>query len=110
MSWQQLREGSMRRKRHEPIPPQDLDKPFGPPPIEYLYRCSSCGELMWGLAWQNSNANTMRGLCPKWDVQDVMATQWSMSIQSPSPPVGRYVQALTGAVAPEVSSPPQLPQ
>jgi hypothetical protein len=36
----------MRRKRHKPIPPQDLDEPFGPPPIAYLYRCSICGEEM----------------------------------------------------------------
>jgi hypothetical protein len=34
----------MRRKRSEPIPPQDLDVPFGPPPEEYLYRCTVCGE------------------------------------------------------------------
>ena len=23
-----------------------MDEPFGPPPIEYLYRCSVCGEEM----------------------------------------------------------------
>ena len=34
----------MRRKRYEPIPPTGLDEPFGPPPEEYLYRCSVCGE------------------------------------------------------------------
>ena len=36
----------MRRKRHEPVPPEDLDIPFGPPPEEYLYRCTVCGEEM----------------------------------------------------------------
>lgn len=34
----------MRRKRHEPIPQESLDVPFGPPPEEYLYRCTVCGE------------------------------------------------------------------
>jgi hypothetical protein len=34
----------MGRKRHEPIPPEGLDGPFGPPPEEYRYRCSVCGE------------------------------------------------------------------
>jgi hypothetical protein len=36
----------MRRKRHEPLPPEALDEPFGPPPEEYLYRCPACGEEM----------------------------------------------------------------
>ena len=36
----------MRRKRHEPIPPEALDEPFGPPPEEYRYRCPVCGEEM----------------------------------------------------------------
>ena len=36
----------MRRKKHEPLPKEGLDEPFGPPPIEYLYRCSVCGEEM----------------------------------------------------------------
>jgi hypothetical protein len=36
----------MRRKRHEPHPQARVDEPFGPPPIEYLYRCSVCGEEM----------------------------------------------------------------
>ncbi len=36
----------MRRKRHEPIPPEGLDGPFGPLPEEYLYRCPVCGEEM----------------------------------------------------------------
>jgi hypothetical protein len=34
----------MCRKRHEPVPPNDLDVPFGPPPEEYLYRCPVCQE------------------------------------------------------------------
>ena len=34
----------MRRKRHEPIPQEGLDVPFGPPPEESLYRCTVCGE------------------------------------------------------------------
>jgi DNA-directed RNA polymerase subunit RPC12/RpoP len=46
MSWKPSGEESMCRKRHEPIPPTDLDEPFGPPPEEYLYRCSVCGEEM----------------------------------------------------------------
>lgn len=33
----------MRRKRHEPLPRESVDEPFGPPPAEYLYRCSVCG-------------------------------------------------------------------
>src|SRR5215211_5493316 len=36
----------MRRKRHEPLPPEALDEPFGPPPEEYRYRCPVCGEEM----------------------------------------------------------------
>ena len=36
----------MRRKNHEPPPQEGVDEPFGPPPIEYLYRCSVCGEEM----------------------------------------------------------------
>jgi len=36
----------MRRKPHEPIPPEALDEPFGPPPEEYLYRCPVCCEEM----------------------------------------------------------------
>ena len=34
----------MCRKRREPILQEGLDEPFGPPPIEYLYRCAICGE------------------------------------------------------------------
>src|SRR5215468_4179733 len=47
---------------------------------------------MRALVWPNSNVNTMRGLCPRWDAQDVTATRWSTSSKSPSPPRGRYVQ------------------
>jgi hypothetical protein len=36
----------MRRKRHEPIPPESLDAPVGPPPEEYLSRCPVCREEM----------------------------------------------------------------
>ena len=36
----------MRRKKPEPLPAEGLDEPFGPPPEEYLYRCSVCGEEM----------------------------------------------------------------
>src|SRR5215471_13645782 len=46
---------------------------------------------MRALVWPNSNVNTMRGLCPRWDAQDVTATRWSTSSKSPSPPRGRYV-------------------
>src|SRR5207247_6653207 len=45
----------------------------------------------WALVWPNSNGNTIRDLCPRWDVQDVMATRWSTSIKKHSPPRGRYV-------------------
>jgi ribosomal protein S27E len=32
-------------RRQDEVPPgrEDLDEPFGPPPIEYLYRCPVCG-------------------------------------------------------------------
>src|SRR5215813_4469676 len=53
--------------------------------------------LMWALAWPNSNGNTMRGLCPRWDAQAVMATRWNMSIKRHSPPAGRFVQEWTEA-------------
>ena len=46
MSWKPSGEESRRRKRYEPIPPTGLDAPCGPPPEEYLYRCSVCGEEM----------------------------------------------------------------
>jgi hypothetical protein len=36
----------MRRKRHEPLPPEALDEPFGPPPEEYPYRCPAGGAEM----------------------------------------------------------------
>lgn len=36
----------MHRKHNKPIPQEDLDVPFGPPPEEYLYRCAVCGEEM----------------------------------------------------------------
>jgi len=42
MSWEQSGEGSMRRKRHEPLPQEGLEVPCGPPPEEYLYRCPVC--------------------------------------------------------------------
>jgi DNA-directed RNA polymerase subunit RPC12/RpoP len=38
--------GNRRRKRHELILPKNLDEPFGPPPEEYLYRCSVCSAEM----------------------------------------------------------------
>ena len=37
----------MRRPRHEPLHPAVPDEPFGPPPEEYHYRCSTCGEELW---------------------------------------------------------------
>ncbi len=36
----------MRRPRHEPLRSAVPDEPFGPPPEEYLYRCSVCSEEM----------------------------------------------------------------
>ena len=41
----------MRRKRHEPLPPEVLDEPFGPPQEEYLYRCPVCDEEMLVYDW-----------------------------------------------------------
>jgi hypothetical protein len=38
--------GNIRRKRHEPIPPEALDKPFGSPPEEYRSRCAVCSAEM----------------------------------------------------------------
>ena len=34
----------MRRKRHEPIPRENLDEPCRPSPEEYRYRCPVCRE------------------------------------------------------------------
>jgi hypothetical protein len=34
----------MRRKRHEPIPRENLDEPYGPSPEAYRYRCPVCRE------------------------------------------------------------------
>ena len=36
----------MRCTRHEPILPAAQDKPFGPPPEEYHYRCLVCSAEM----------------------------------------------------------------
>ena len=33
----------MRGPEEVPQAREDLDEPFGPPPIEYLYRCPVCG-------------------------------------------------------------------
>src|SRR5262249_50285328 len=63
-------------------------------------RCSSMKpSLMWALAWPNSNGNTMRGLCPRWDAQAVMATRWNMSIKRHSPPAGRFVHPCSHCVS-----------
>jgi hypothetical protein len=41
-------EGGDMRRREEVSPVRaDLDEPFGPPPIEYLYRCAVCGTELW---------------------------------------------------------------
>ena len=53
----------MRRKRHEPIPPADLDEPFGPPPEEYRYRCPVCGEEML-VNEQNPENLSRKGYAP----------------------------------------------
>ena len=37
----------MRRPRHEPRRSAVPDEPFGPPPEEYHYRCSTCGAELW---------------------------------------------------------------
>ena len=36
----------MRHKRHEPILPEALDEPFGPPPEEFFHRYPACSEEM----------------------------------------------------------------
>lgn len=38
----------MRRKCHEPILPEALDEPFGPPPAAYRSRCPVCREERLG--------------------------------------------------------------
>ena len=50
----------MRRKRHEPLPPEALDEPFGPPPEEYLYRCPVCEQNLENLR-RNHYAPLRRG-------------------------------------------------
>src|SRR5215831_7508931 len=35
--------------------------------------------LMWALVWPNSRMPIIRGLCPRWDVPDVMGIPWSTS-------------------------------
>src|SRR5215471_4002159 len=42
--YQRVSEVSIRRKRHEPIPPESLDEPLGPLPEGYRYRCPVCSE------------------------------------------------------------------
>jgi hypothetical protein len=37
----------MRRREEAPPVREDLDAPFGPSPIEYLYRCAVCGTELW---------------------------------------------------------------
>jgi hypothetical protein len=34
------------------------------------------------------------GLCPRWDVPDVMGIPWSTSSRTNSPPAGRYLDEL----------------
>jgi hypothetical protein len=46
MSSKLCKGGNRRRKRHEPLPLEALDEPFGPPPEAYLYRGPACGEEM----------------------------------------------------------------
>jgi hypothetical protein len=36
-------EGNMSYDANAPPPREGIDSPFGPPPEEYLYRCSACG-------------------------------------------------------------------
>ena len=87
----------MRRKRHEPLPQEGLDVPFGPPPeasIAVRSAVTNCWSmkpsLMPPLAWRNSAGN-IRAECPRVGVQAVTAILWSMSIKKYSPPRGRYV-------------------
>ena len=49
--------------------------------------------LTWRLGPPNSGENIPGG-CPALGVQDATARLWYTSSQSPSPPGGRYVQAL----------------
>ncbi len=36
----------MRQKRKKPLIEKELEEPFGPPPEEYDYRCTICGERL----------------------------------------------------------------
>lgn len=89
----------MRRKRHEPLPPEDLDGPFGPPPEEYLYRCPVCSEEMLvneaiidvAIGAAKCRGEYTGGM-PTLGCPGSMARPWSTSIKSHSPPAGRYVQ------------------
>jgi hypothetical protein len=44
MHCKQAGEGNRPRKRPEPLPPEALDAPFGPPLAAELSRCPGCGE------------------------------------------------------------------
>ena len=86
----------MRRKRHEPILPEGLDEPFGPPPEEYLYRCPVCGEEMLvneAIIDVAVGAAKFRGEyqggMPKLGAQDVTARRWNTSIKSIVRPQGQ---------------------
>ena len=46
MSWKGSGEGRRRRPRYEPVPPDALDDPFGPPPAASLSHCPVYGEEM----------------------------------------------------------------
>ena len=82
----------MRRKRHEPIPPDALDELFGQPPEEYCYRCPVCGEEMLvneasidvavGAAKFCGN---IPAECLRWGFQAATARPWSTLTKGHSP-------------------------
>ena len=57
---------------------------------------------MWPLA-QPHSGGTIRGACRRWGAPDAMARRWHPSIKSPSPPVGRYLEAIQSLLPAEIS-------
>ena len=90
----------MRRKRHEPLPQEGWDIPFGPPPEEYLYRCPVCGEEMLvneaiidvaiGAAKCHGE---YRGGMPILGCPGCHGETMAYPAKTKSPPAGRYVHS-----------------
>jgi outer membrane lipase/esterase len=90
----------MRCKRNELLPKEEeLDEPFGPPPMEYPYRCAVCGtelvvnEAMIDDIWYVTTKLFTSDLCCDWThsskeknmtgVQPMRCTRQSTSFQVP---------------------------